>query len=176
MTTTARTETTTKALTAKAAVKDVVETMSENLYNRFIDAFTDENETHVDSKRQPLVSDEQLEDTFKTIKKSIQEKLSDSKPVDTSPNDEDQQISRFQQWIIHYLKAPFQKWEKKTDEQENVNIVDDQEEAKADEQDDDEEDTEEDSSSDVEDDDEDDDEEDQVGNKVCFNQLNLMKF
>ena len=91
-----------KTPTAKSAVKEAVETMSGNLYNRFIDAFKDENETLVYEKRSPLISDEQLEDTLKTIQKSIQHEITKEK-VEKS--------SRFQRWIVHYLKAPFQKWE-----------------------------------------------------------------
>ena len=106
--------------TAKSAVNDVVETMSGNLYNRFIDAFRDENETQKNEKRGPLVSDEKLEDTFKTLKKSITKGIKDLKP--TNEQQEDRKSSRFQRWIVHYLKAPFQKWEKKIDQSINSNI------------------------------------------------------
>lgn len=79
--------------------------MSENLYHRFINAFKDENETMNDEKRQPLISDEQLEKTLKTIRKSFQhekKKIPEEQKIERS--------SRFQRWILHYLKAPFQKW------------------------------------------------------------------
>ncbi len=111
MVTTTTATITEKTLTAKSAVKDVVDTMGENLYDRFISAFQEENETQTNEKRPPLVSDEQLEDTFKTLKKSITQGIEDLK----SPNDQNEakKTSRFQRWIIHYLKAPFQKWESK---------------------------------------------------------------
>ena len=86
--------------------------MSGNLYNRFIDAFKDENDTYVNEKRPPLVSDEKLEDTFKTIQKSIQSGIKKVKP---SAKPQEEKSSRFQRWIVHYLKAPFQKWEGKKD-------------------------------------------------------------
>jgi hypothetical protein len=96
--------------------------MSRNLYNRFINAFKDENEITSNEKRPPLISDEKLEDTFKTIKNGINNIK--------STNSEEQKSSRFQRWIIHYLKAPFQKWETKTnDEQINPNIKEDEEES-----------------------------------------------
>lgn len=95
--------------------------MSGNLYNRFIDAFKDENETipGTNEKRPPLKSDEKLEDTFKTLQNTI-------KNINPTKNEEEEKkSSRFQRWIMHYLKAPFQKWEKKTnDEQINLNIED----------------------------------------------------
>ena len=111
---------TVKSSTAQSAVKDVVETMSGSLYNRFVDAFKDENETAVNDKRSPLISDEKLEDTLKTLQKSIQKGIHQLKP--TSDQEEDRKSSRFQRWIVHYLSAPFRKWEKKTDEQINQKI------------------------------------------------------
>jgi hypothetical protein len=116
----ATTTTTVKTPTTKSAVKDVVNTMGENLYNRFIDAFKDENETQNNEKRSPLVSDEKLEDAFKTFKKSVTKGI--NQVTSTNDQNEDKKSSRFQRWIVHYLKAPFQKWEKKTNEQINSNI------------------------------------------------------
>ena len=46
--------------------------MSGNLYNRFIDAFKDENDTNINEKHSSLISDKKLEDKFKIIDKSIQ--------------------------------------------------------------------------------------------------------
>ncbi|UJR37916.1 hypothetical protein I4U23_030603 [Adineta vaga] len=109
--------------TDKSPVKDVGESMSEHLYKRFIDAFTDENETHVDKKRTPLVSDEQLEDTFQSIQKTIKNGVKNLKSNDkTKEVNEEKKSSRFQRWIMHYLKAPFQKWESK--KPEIINSVD----------------------------------------------------
>ena len=82
--------------------------MTENLYNRFIDAFRDANETLPEQKRSPLISDEKLEDTLKTIKKSLQDQMKNVKET-TAPLKEEKS-SRFQRWVMHYLKAPFQKW------------------------------------------------------------------
>jgi len=94
--------------------------MSENFYNRFIDAFKDENETIINEKHSPLVSDEKLEDTFKILQNTIKDNIKNLK----STNDEKEiKSSRFQRWIIHYLKAPFKKWEKKIDNQQvNSNV------------------------------------------------------
>jgi hypothetical protein len=119
-----------KTAPTKSAAKEVVETMSENLYNRFIDAFTDENETHIN--------------TLKIDVKNL-----------TST---DKQSSRFQRWIIHYLKAPFQKWESKKTEEVNSRI----EENKLEDENDDEEEenVELNSSSSITDTDESDDEDD----------------
>jgi hypothetical protein len=111
-----------KTTTTKSAVKEVVETTSENLYNRFIDAFTDENETHINN----------LKST-------------------------DKQSSRFQRWIVHYLKAPFQKWESKKTEEVDSRI--DQKKLE-DENDEEEENVELNSSSSITDTDESDDDED----------------
>ena len=83
--------------------------MTENLYNRFIDAFRDANETLPEQKRSPLISDEKLEDTLKTIKKSLQDQIKSVKETDAPPKEE--KSSRFQRWVMHYLKAPFRKWE-----------------------------------------------------------------
>ena len=91
--------------------------MRDSLYHRFIDAFTDENETETDGKRAPLISDEKIEETFKTIQKEIQHGVKSLKPTVKKEDEEEQEkdmkrSSRFQRWIVHYLKAPFQKWEK----------------------------------------------------------------
>ncbi|CAF0754282.1 unnamed protein product [Adineta steineri] len=104
------TATTVKTTTSKSPVKEVVETMSENLYKRFIDAFTDENETVINEKHSPLVSDEKLEDTFKTIQKDIGKRINNLK---ISDKEIEKKSSRFQRWIVYYLKAPFQKYESK---------------------------------------------------------------
>jgi hypothetical protein len=93
--------------------------MSGNLYNRFIDAFKEENETQTNEKRPPLVSDEKLEDTFKTIQKTIKNEVN---KIKSTNNQEDKKTSRFQRWIVHYLKAPFQKWEGKKNEEVKNNI------------------------------------------------------
>jgi hypothetical protein len=100
--------------------------MSESLYNRFIDAFTDENETTTattNEKRSPLVSDEKLEGTFKTIQKAIQDGIHPSKTTDKQEEiNNEKKSSRFQRWVVHYLKAPFQKWEGKKNEEVKSNI------------------------------------------------------
>jgi hypothetical protein len=88
--------------------------MSKNLYNRFIDAFKDENEIITNEKRSPLVSDEKLEDTFKTLKNTI-------KNLKSTNDEKEKKSSRFQRWIMYYLKAPFKKWEKKIDDKQQVN-------------------------------------------------------
>ncbi|CAF3438482.1 unnamed protein product [Rotaria sp. Silwood1] len=117
------TTTTIKTSTAKLAVKEAVETMSESLYDRFIDAFKDEKEPHKNKKRQPLISDEKLEHTVKTIHKSIKNQINNLKPTNKqNETNQDNKSSRFQRWIIHYLKAPFQKWEKKKNEDVNTKI------------------------------------------------------
>lgn len=91
--------------------------MGESLYNRFINAFKDENETRKGEKRSPLVSDEKLEDTLKIIQKSLKniKSTKNEKPVI-----EEKKTSRFQRWIVHYLKAPFQKYEKKTNDDNKI--------------------------------------------------------
>jgi hypothetical protein len=164
-----------KIPTAKSAVKDVVDTMSGNLYNRFIDAFKDENETQTNEKRSPLVSDEKLEDTFKILKKSITKEMKDLKS--TNDQNEEKKSSRFQRWIVHYLKAPFRKWEKKTDEQINSNIEQNDRENESDEEKEEKInsslDTDDDSSESDDDDDDDDELEEQtvgenIKNKVCL--------
>ncbi|CAF1362078.1 unnamed protein product, partial [Adineta ricciae] len=125
--------TTVQTTTVKSPVKDVVETMSANFYKRFIDAFTDDNETYAGEKRQPLVSDEQLEETVKSLQKTIKSGIKSIKPTD-KPKDaqEQKKSSRFQRWIVHYLKAPFQKWESKKpaviNSKDEQNKLDDQEE------------------------------------------------
>jgi len=88
--------------------------MSENLYNRFINAFKDENEIITNEKRSPLVSDEKLENTFKTLKNTI-------KNLKSTNDEKEKKSSRFQRWIMYYLKAPFKKWEKKIDDNQQVN-------------------------------------------------------
>ena len=106
-------------------MKEAVETMGENLYHRFIDAFKDENETDGNQKRSPLISDEQLEDTLKVVQQSIKKKINRLKPNKEQEEREQQEqetqkSSRFQRWIVHYLTAPFRKWEKKSEQQMNV--------------------------------------------------------
>jgi hypothetical protein len=153
--------------------------MSGNLYHRFIDAFKDENEASTKEKRSPLVSDEKLEDTFKTIQKTIKNKIDKLKATDK--HDEEKKSSRFQRWIVHYLKAPFQKWEKKTDVQmktniEQKNLEDDHEEQEE------EEDIKLNSSSDTDEDDDssesdEDEEEEDSATKVCiFNESDILTF
>lgn len=129
--------------------------MTENLYNRFIDAFRDANETLPEQKRSPLISDEKLEDTLKTIKQSLQDQVKSVKETDAPLKEE--KSSRFQRWVMHYLKAPFQKWEspKANIEQSNREI-----EIFSDDDDDEEEDIDLRSSSPISDDDDDDDEDD----------------
>ena len=101
--------------TAKSAVKDVMETMSGNLYNRFIEAFKDENETQIDEKRPSLVSDEKLEDTLKTLKRSVAKEIKKLQPKnEQKEKEEEKKSSRFQRWIVYYLKAPFRKYETKS--------------------------------------------------------------
>jgi len=118
-----------KTTPTKSAAKEVVETMSANLYNRFVDAFTDENETHIN-----------------TLKIDVNNVTST-----------DKQSSRFQRWIIHYLKAPFQKWDSKKTEEVNSRI---EEKKLEDEDDEEEENVELNSSSSITDTDESDDDED----------------
>ena len=141
--------------------------MTENLYNRFVDAFRDENETSPQHKHSPLISDEKLEDTLKTIKRSFQDGVKDVKETVTSLKEE-KKTSRFQRWVMYYLKAPFQKWKSPKvdtepttgrateissdddDEEENEGIhsssnISDSDDDDDDDDDDDEEDTEEDS-------------------------------
>ncbi|CAF1060745.1 unnamed protein product [Adineta ricciae] len=125
--------TTVQTTTAKSAVKGVVETMRANVYKRFINAFTDDNETYVSEKRKPLVSDEQLEETVKSLRKTIKSGIESIKPTDKPKEvQEEKKSSRFQRWIIHYLKAPFQKWESKKpaviNSKDEQNKLDDQEE------------------------------------------------
>ncbi|CAF3748358.1 unnamed protein product [Rotaria sordida] len=109
--------------TAKSVAQEAVDTMSENFYNRFIDAFKDESELHKDGKRPPLISDEKLEHTIKTIQKSIKKQINNLKPTnEQNETKENNKSSRFQRWIVHYLKAPFQKWESKKNQDVNTNI------------------------------------------------------
>ena len=136
--------------------------MSDNLYNRFIDAFKDENDKTKDKERKPIISDEKLENTFKTIQKSIKNGIKILKTTDDQK--EEQKSSRFQRWIVHYIKAPFQKWEKKTNDQQiNSNTKDDEEEKNyelnSSSDIDDDEDEDDDSSESGDDDDDDDDDE-----------------
>ncbi|CAF4100340.1 unnamed protein product [Rotaria sp. Silwood2] len=104
--------------TVKSAATEAVETMNENLYNRFIDAFKDETESHKNKKRQPLI-----EHTGKKIQKSFKNQINNLKPTNKqNKTNQDNKSSRFQRWIIHYLKAPFQKWESKKHEDINTKI------------------------------------------------------
>lgn len=116
--------TATTTSSARTAVKEAVETMGENLYHRFIDAFSDENETDENPKRRsPLISDEQLEDTLKVVQQSIKKKIDKLKPTKDEQQEQEQEkqkSSRFQRWIMHYLTAPFRKWEKKNDQEMNL--------------------------------------------------------
>jgi cobalamin biosynthesis protein CobT len=128
--------------------------MGGNLYKRFIDAFTDENEIPTNEKRAPLVSDEKLEDTFKTIQKTIKHEVDKMK---TANKQEEKKSSRFHRWIIHYLKAPFQIWEGKKNEEVKSTV---EQKNLEDEHDDEEENDELDSSSLISDTDESDDEDD----------------
>lgn len=102
---------------AKAAVKEAVETMGENFYQRFIQAFEDENDTDGNEKHSPLLSDEKLEDTVKAIQRSIKKKI-DQLNMKKEEEEEEKKSSRFQRWVMHYLSAPFRKWEKKSNERE----------------------------------------------------------
>jgi cobalamin biosynthesis protein CobT len=126
--------------------------MGGNLYKRFIDAFTDENEIPTNEKRAPLVSDEKLEDTFKTIQKTIKHEVDKMK---TANKQEEKKSSRFHRWIIHYLKAPFQIWEGKKNEEVKSTI----EQKNLEDEHDDEEENDDSSESDEDDEDDDDEEE-----------------
>lgn len=96
---------------AESTVKDSVKTMRENLYNRFINAFKDENEILETEEHSSLISDE----TLKTDK---------NENLYSQPTNQPVKSSRFQRWIVHYLKAPFQKWENKKSENTYTNIRD----------------------------------------------------
>jgi hypothetical protein len=87
-------------------MKEAVQTMSDDLYHRFIDAFKDENESLLDDKRPNLVQDNKVEERIPMLEKRIQHEQT-STNVEQLPR----KSSRFQRWILHYLKAPFKKWE-----------------------------------------------------------------
>ncbi|CAF1903753.1 unnamed protein product [Rotaria magnacalcarata] len=100
---------TSKSSTAQPTTEEAVETTNENLYTRFIDAFKDDDETQKNENRQPSIDDEKPEHTLKTIKNEAFQ----SKSKDQQKANDDGKSSRFQRWIVHYLKAPFQKWNNK---------------------------------------------------------------